>query len=95
MWEAAQRAYPGATLEGIGSYDRTEAAYFVKSVSATDARGEQFTIYVDPGASRVTGHEFGRSLQGAMRGLHYYLFAPSPFRCMWLPRSDLFCSCRL
>lgn len=78
MWEAAQRAYPKATLDGIGSYDRNDEPYFVKSVSATDANGEDFAIYVDPGTSRVTGHEYGRSFQDAMRALHYYLFAPGP-----------------
>jgi uncharacterized iron-regulated membrane protein len=45
-------------------------------VSATDADGQEFTIYVDPGTARVTGHEYGRSFQDFMRGLHYYLFAP-------------------
>lgn len=78
MWEAAQRAYPKATLGGIGSYDRNDEPYFVKSVSATDADGEEFAIYVDPGTSRVTGHEYGRSFQDAMRALHYYLFASGP-----------------
>ena len=76
MWDAAQRAHPGAVLGGIGSFDRSDAPYFVKSVSATDARGEDFTIYVDPGTRRVTGHEYGRSFQDFMRALHYYLFAP-------------------
>lgn len=78
MWEAAQRAYPSATLGGIGSYDRNDEPYFVKSISATDAGGEDFTIYVDAGTSQVTGHEYGRSFQDAMRALHYYLFAPGP-----------------
>lgn len=76
MWSAAQSAYPGATLTGIGSYDRTHVTYFAKSVSARDASGEDFTIYVDPGTNRVTGREYGRSLQDAMRALHYYLFVP-------------------
>ncbi|MFA9199934.1 MAG: PepSY-associated TM helix domain-containing protein [Cypionkella sp.] len=76
MWAAAQRAYPTARLSGIGSYERADAAYFAKSVSATDAAGEAFTIYVDPGTSRVTGHEYGRSFQDFMRALHYYLFLP-------------------
>lgn len=76
MWSAAQAAYPDATLGGIGSFDRNDAAYFVKSVSATDRNGQDFTIYVDPGTSRVTGHEYGRSFQDFMRALHYYLFAP-------------------
>lgn len=76
MWDAARAAYPDARLGGIGSYERGEAAYFAKSVSATDADGTDFTIYVDPGTSQVTGHEYGRSFQDAMRALHYYLFAP-------------------
>lgn len=76
MWDAAQTAYPQAELGGIGSFDRNDAAYFVKSVSATDASGQEFNIYVDPGTSRVTGHEYGRSFQDFMRALHYYLFAP-------------------
>lgn len=76
LWAAAQRAYPDATLNGIGSYDRTDATYFAKSVSATDIVGESFNIYVDPGSGQVTGHEYGRSLQDAMRALHYYLFVP-------------------
>jgi uncharacterized iron-regulated membrane protein len=76
MWAAAQRAFPEATLTGIGPYDRTDASYFAKSVSATDATGREFTIYVDPGTGAVTGHEYGRSLQDVMRGLHYYLFVP-------------------
>lgn len=76
MWDAAQRAYPTAKLGGIGSYERNDASYFAKSVSATDAKGVDFTIYVDPGTSRVTGHEYGRSFQDAMRALHYYLFVP-------------------
>jgi uncharacterized iron-regulated membrane protein len=76
MWDAARRAHPQATLGGIGSFDRSDAPYFVKSVSATDARGEDFAIYVDPGTCRVTGHEYGRSFQDFMRALHYYLFAP-------------------
>lgn len=76
MWVAAQRTYPNATLTAIGSYDRSHAAYFAKSVSARDAAGTDFNIYVDPGTGRVTGHEYGRSLQDAMRGLHYYLFVP-------------------
>lgn len=76
MWDAARGAYPDARLGGIGSYERAEAAYFAKSVSATDDKGNDFTIYVDPGTSRVTGHEYGRSFQDAMRALHYYLFAP-------------------
>jgi uncharacterized iron-regulated membrane protein len=76
MWNAAQAAYPDATLGGIGSFDRDDAAYFVKSVSATDRNGQDFTIYVDPGTSQVTGHEYGRSFQDFMRALHYYLFAP-------------------
>ena len=76
MWMAAQRAYPNATLTAIGSYDRSHAAYFAKSVSARDAAGTDFNIYVNPGNGRVTGHEYGRSLQDAMRGLHYYLFVP-------------------
>lgn len=77
LWAAAQAAHPEATLTGIGSYDRTDAAYFAKSVSATDAEGEAFTIYVDPGGERVSGHEYGRSFQDAMRALHYYLFLPT------------------
>lgn len=76
MWNAAQAAHPDAKLGGIGSFDRNDASYFVKSVSAVDARGEEFTIYVDPGTNRVTGYEYGRSFQDFMRGLHYYLFAP-------------------
>lgn len=68
MWDAAQRAYPNTTLGGIGSYDRNDEPYFAKSVSATDEDGEDFAIYVDPGTSRVTGHEYGRSFQDAMRG---------------------------
>lgn len=67
----------GATVTGIGSYDRTgDTPYFAKAVSAQDAAGEDFTIYVDPGTGEVTGHEYGRSLQDAMRALHYYLFVP-------------------
>lgn len=76
MWDSARAAYPDARLSGIGSFDRSEASYFVKTVLATDARGEDFTIYVDPGSNRVTGHEYGRSFQDFMRGLHYYLFVP-------------------
>lgn len=76
LWAAAESAYPDATLTGIGSYDRSHSAYFAKSVSARDAAGTDFTIYVDPGTGRVTGHEYGRSLQDAMRALHYYLFVP-------------------
>jgi uncharacterized iron-regulated membrane protein len=76
MWDVARAAHPSATLGGIGSFDRNDAEYFVKSVSATDARGEDFAIYVDPGTTRVTGHEYGRSFQDFMRALHYYLFAP-------------------
>ena len=76
MWEAARRAHPQAALSGIGSFDRSDAPYFVKSISATDARGEDFAIYVDAGTLRVTGHEYGRSFQDFMRALHYYLFAP-------------------
>lgn len=76
MWDAAQAAHPGARLTGIGSFERNDAAYFVKAVSATDAAGKDFTIYVDPGTNRVTGHEYGRSFQDFMRALHYYLFAP-------------------
>lgn len=76
MWAAAERAYPEATLTGIGSYDRSHAAYFAKTISARDSAGTDFNIYVDPGTGRVTGHEYGRSLQDAMRGLHYYLFVP-------------------
>lgn len=76
MWRAAQLAHPDATLTGIGSYDRSHVGYFAKSVSARNAAGEEFSIYVDPGTGRVTGHEYGRSLQDAMRALHYYLFVP-------------------
>jgi uncharacterized iron-regulated membrane protein len=76
MWDAAQRAYPQATLTGIGSYDRSHSSYLAKSVSARDAAGLDFTIYVDPGTDQVTGHEYGRSLQDVMRALHYYLFIP-------------------
>ncbi|NJO33303.1 MAG: PepSY domain-containing protein [Rhodospirillales bacterium] len=76
MWDAAKAAQPDAVLGGIGSFDRNDADYFVRSVSATDADGEEFTIYVDPGTARVTGHEYGRSFQDFMRALHYYLFAP-------------------
>jgi uncharacterized iron-regulated membrane protein len=76
MWAAAQAAHPDATLGGISSFDRNDASYFVKSVSATDAEGREFTIYVDPGNARVTGHEYGRSFQDFTRALHYYLFAP-------------------
>ncbi|WP_288017403.1 PepSY-associated TM helix domain-containing protein [Blastomonas sp.] len=78
MWDAAKAAHPYATLTAIGSYERNDAPYFAKSVSATDGTGQEFTIYVDPGTSRVTGHEYGRSFQDAMRALHYYLFAPGP-----------------
>lgn len=76
MWDAAQAAHPTATLTGIGSFERNDAPYFAKAVSATDVAGEDFTIYVDPGTNRVTGHEYGRSFQDFMRALHYYLFAP-------------------
>lgn len=76
LWDAAQRAFPDATLTGIGAYDRSDSTYFAKSVSARDAAGEDFTIYVDPGSGNVTGHEYGRSLQDVMRALHYYLFVP-------------------
>ncbi len=76
LWQAAERAYPEATLTGIGSYDRSHAAYFAKSIAARDTAGTDFTIYVDPGTGKVTGHEYGRSLQDAMRALHYYLFIP-------------------
>lgn len=76
MWTAAQAAYPDAEITGIGSFDRNDETYFVKSVSAVDARGEEFTIYVDPGANKVTGSEYGRSFQDFMRALHYYLFVP-------------------
>lgn len=74
LWAAAERAYPQATLTGIGSYDRSHAAYFAKSIAARDAAGIDFHIYVDPGTGWVTGHEYGRSFQDAMRALHYYLF---------------------
>jgi uncharacterized iron-regulated membrane protein len=76
MWAAAGSAYPEATLTGIGSYDRSHAAYFAKSIAARDASGTDFNIYVDPGTGKTTGHEYGRSLQDAMRALHYYLFIP-------------------
>lgn len=76
LWDAAQAAHPTATLTGIGSFERNDAPYFAKAVSATDVTGEDFTIYVDPGTNRVTGHEYGRSFQDFMRALHYYLFAP-------------------
>jgi uncharacterized iron-regulated membrane protein len=76
LWQAAEQAYPDATLTGIGSYDRSHAAYFAKSVAARDATATDFTIYVNPGTGQVTGHEYGRSLQDAMRALHYYLFIP-------------------
>lgn len=76
MWDAASRAHPQAVLGGIGSFDRSDAPYFVKSVSATDAKGDDFTIYVDPGTRVVTGYEYGRSFQDFMRALQYYLFAP-------------------
>ena len=76
MWDAAQAAHPDARLSGIGTFDRSDTPYFAKSVSATDPDGQDFTIYVDPGTSRVTGHEYGRSFQDFMRGLHYYLFVP-------------------
>jgi uncharacterized iron-regulated membrane protein len=76
MWQAAQAAYPDAVLTGIGTYDRSHSTYFAKSVSARDTAGQDFTIYVDPGSGKVTGHEYGRSLQDAMRALHYYLFVP-------------------
>lgn len=76
MWAAAERAYPAARLSAIGSYDRSDATYFAKSISAQDAAGEDFAIYVDPSSGRVTGHEYGRSLQDIMRALHYYLFVP-------------------
>ncbi len=77
MWDAAAHAHPAATLGSIGSFERNDAAYFVKSVSATDVSGKDFTIYADPGTSQVTGHEYGRSFQDFMRALHYYLFAPT------------------
>lgn len=76
MWDAAQAAHPDARLSGIGTFDRSDTPYFAKSVSATDRDGRDFTIYVDPGTSRVTGYEYGRSFQDFMRGLHYYLFVP-------------------
>jgi len=76
MWEAARRAHPDARLHGIHTYDRSDSTYFVKSVAATDAAGEEFTVYVDPVDAEVTGHEYGRSFQDAMRALHYYLFLP-------------------
>jgi uncharacterized iron-regulated membrane protein len=76
MWDAASAAHPQAVLGGIGTFERDDASYFVKSVSAVDAAGQDFNIYVDPGTSRVTGHEYGRSFQDFMRALHYYLFAP-------------------
>lgn len=76
MWDAAQAAHTDARLSGIGTFDRSDTPYFAKSVSATDPDGQDFTIYVDPGTSRVTGHEYGRSFQDFMRGLHYYLFVP-------------------
>ncbi len=76
MWDAAQAAHPDARLSGIGTFDRSDTPYFAKSVSATDHDGQDFTIYVDPGTSRVTGHEYGRSFQDFMRGLHYYLLVP-------------------
>lgn len=76
MWSAAQSAYPDAQIEGIGSYDRSDSGYFAKKVAATDADGESFSIYVDPGTNQVTGVEYGRSLQDVTRALHYYLFLP-------------------
>jgi uncharacterized iron-regulated membrane protein len=76
MWEAAQQEHPDARLTGIGTFDRSESSYFAKAISAVDAEARDFTIYVDPGTARVTGHEYGRSFQDFMRGLHYYLFAP-------------------
>ncbi len=76
MWAAAERAFPEAQLTGIGTYDRSSSSYFATSVNAQDAAGQSFTIYVDPGTGGVTGHEYGRSLQDVMRGLHYYLFIP-------------------
>jgi uncharacterized iron-regulated membrane protein len=77
LWAAAQKAHPQATLTGIGSYDRSHIAYLAKSISARDRAGTDFAIYVDPGSGQVTGHEYGRSLQDVMRGLHYYLFLPN------------------
>lgn len=76
MWDAAQGAHPDAMLTGIGTFDRSDSSYFAKAISAVDAQGRDFTIYADPGALRITGHEYGRSFQDFMRGLHYYLFAP-------------------
>ena len=77
MWDNAQAAFPDARLAGIGSFDRDDAAYFVKSISAEDRSGQTFDIYVDPGTNTITGHEIGRSFQDFMRALHYYLFAPT------------------
>lgn len=58
MWDAAQRAHPDAKLTGIGTFDRSDSSYFAKAISAVGAQGRDFTIYTDPGTSRVTGYEY-------------------------------------
>lgn len=78
-WNAAQAAYPGATLTSIqksASESGTES-YIATTVGGRDRSGGQIWIYVDAATGRVQGAMRGVTFPLFMRGLHYYLFDPS------------------
>lgn len=76
IWDAVRAAYPGAWIEGIGSYDRNDEPYFVRTASVVLGSGERIDVHVDPSTAQVTGEVRGPPFHSIMRGLHYYLLAP-------------------
>lgn len=78
MWDGARKEYPDTNFSSIGTYDRSDTRYFTTVVQAFgDGDTEDLEVYVDPVTSHVTGEARGVTFHSFMRGLHYYLFAPT------------------
>lgn len=76
MWDNVRQQHPEGWVRGIGSYDRSDAAYFARSADVVLPDGRQIAVLVDRGSGRVTGEQVGVTFHSFMRGLHYYLFVP-------------------
>ncbi len=76
MWDSVRQHHPEGWVRGIGSYDRSDAPYFVKSAGVVLPDGREVAVLVDPGSGAVTGEQAGVTFHSFMRGLHYYLFIP-------------------
>jgi len=77
LWDAARAAYPQVVFDGIARPASGLEDYLARVARGTAADGRAIEVYIDPGSGVVTGHSTGTTFHALMRGLHYYLLAPT------------------